>query len=426
MAALDRKDYATAQGLFEALGETGAAAALTKGSPPATATPAARTVGPAGPGSRGKAQQRPVTTPPEVIPLRDAAYRQSPPQAKKAKARGLKTLFLRTALVLFAACAAFEMYVSPLNGPVAATKSKVMTGLASTVGLLEQPLEAIARPWRRDKERAEMRDLGAALTQVTIRLDQIEQEHGARLDKLGERIDQESSSRLADTEARLDRLEKKAAVATIPASEFSDVAARLDRLEKKSRSRRRPPPNSPTSRRGSVNWRREPEGAAAPLPEGADSGPRLDRAEKRAALAANSTKPLPPAKPTLLAKAEPSASSETAGTAKPRPLLRDYSVEDVRDGIAVVVSRYGPQEVAPGDILPRGGARVTIRETGRRLGRSDKPRRHREGSGALLAPTDRIRSARLRHWWRWRSNPNSLSSRPARPARRRADRKGSL
>ena len=259
MAALDRKDYATAQGLFEALGETGAAAALTKGSPPATATPAARTVGPAGPGSRGKAQQRPVTTPPEVIPLRDAAYRQSPPQAKKAKARGLKTLFLRTALVLFAACAAFEMYVSPLNGPVAATKSKVMTGLASTVGLLEQPLEAIARPWRRDKERAEMRDLGAALTQVTIRLDQIEQEHGARLDKLGERIDQESSSRLADTEARLDRLEKKAAVATIPASEFSDVAARLDRLEKKSRSRRRPPPNSPTSRRGSVNWRREPK-----------------------------------------------------------------------------------------------------------------------------------------------------------------------
>ena len=136
-------------------------------------------------------------------------------------------------------------------------------------------------------------------------------------------------------------MEKRVAVAAAPAAEFADIAARLSKLEKRA------------------------EGAAAPPSEGADSGPRLDKAEKRGALpAASSTKPLPPAKPTLLAKAEPSASSETAGPAKPRRLLRDYSVEDVRDGVAVVVSRYGPQEVAPGDILPGAGRVLRIERRG--------------------------------------------------------------
>ena len=36
-----------------------------------------------------------------------------------------------------------------------------------------------------------MRDLNAGLTQLTVRLDQIEHESGARLDKLSERVDRE-------------------------------------------------------------------------------------------------------------------------------------------------------------------------------------------------------------------------------------------
>ena len=53
-----------------------------------------------------------------------------------------------------------------------------------------------------------MRDLSAALAQVTVRLDQIEHDDGARLDKLSERIDQDSSAR-ADIAARLDKLEAR-------------------------------------------------------------------------------------------------------------------------------------------------------------------------------------------------------------------------
>jgi len=61
-----------------------------------------------------------------------------------------------------------------------------------------------------------------------------------------------------------------------------------------------------------------------------------------------------------MARAEPSASSPE----NPKPLLRDYSVEDVRDGIAVVDGRYGPQQVAPGDFIPGAGRVLRIERRG--------------------------------------------------------------
>src|SRR6202042_1563439 len=185
----------------------------------------------------------------------------------------------------------------------------------------------------------------ATLTQLTDRLDQIEHEYGARLDKLSERVDQDSSSRFADIAARLDKLEKKAAVAAAPpASESADVVARLDKLEKKVAV------------------------AAAPSSEIAGLTTRLKKLEKRAVVAgASSANPLPPAAPkqsSLMARAEPSAPNETARSDNPGPLLRDYSVEDGRDGIAVVDSRSGPQEVAPGDFIPGVGRVLRIEKRG--------------------------------------------------------------
>jgi len=346
LAALDRRDYATAQGLFEALGQKGAAAAQ-KGSAPATPAPpkpAASAEGPMPSESRNKAQQKPVTSPLEVIPLADAAYRRPRPQAEKAKSRRLRPLLLGTGLALFAMFGVSAIYGSPLNWTFPTTKSQAIAGLASAVDVVKAHLEAITGQTAREEERSAMRDLSAALTQVTVRLDQIEHESGARLDKLTERIDQDSSSRLADIAARLDKLEKKAALPTTPGSEFADVVARLDKLEK----------------RVAV--------AAAPASEFADITTRLNKLEKRAAVpAASSAKPLPPATPkqsSLIARAEPSASNETARPDNPGPLLRDYSVEDVRDGIAVVDSRYGPQSVAPGDFIPGAGRVLRIEKRG--------------------------------------------------------------
>jgi hypothetical protein len=45
-------------------------------------------------------------------------------------------------------------------------------------------------------------------------------------------------------------------------------------------------------------------------------------------------------------------------------LLQNYTIEDVRDGIAVVDSRYGSQQVAPGDFIPGAGRVLRIERRG--------------------------------------------------------------
>ena len=108
--------------------------------------------------------------------------------------------------------------------------------------------------------------------------------------------------------------------------------------------------------------------AAAPASEIAGLTARLNKLEKRAAVAgASPANPLPPAAPkqtSLVARAESSAPNETARSDNTGPLLRDYSVEDARDGIAVVDSRSGQQEVAPGDFIPGAGRVLRIEKRG--------------------------------------------------------------
>ena len=138
-------------------------------------------------------------------------------------------------------------------------KAQATAGFAAAVGALETPLEAITGAKEREEERAKLHDLGAALAQATARLDQIEHDYGARLDKFSDRIDDASSSKFADIAARLDRLEQKTAAPAAPASQLADVTTRLDKLEKSGLlSRPRPPPNLPISRRGSTSSKRKP------------------------------------------------------------------------------------------------------------------------------------------------------------------------
>jgi hypothetical protein len=339
LASFGAKDHAATQKLFRPLGANGVATPHAEESAPAApASPEP----PALAGGADVASDSAPVSPPEVIPLVDAAHRPPPPQVGKAKARGLKLLPIGIGFALFAACGAFMLYGSPPSLPLANIEDQAIAGLASTVDVLKAPLEAITGSKRLEEESAAIHDLRAALAQTTIRLDQIEHEYAARLDKLGERIDQDSSARTTDIAARLDKLEQKAAAAQPPA-EFADVVARLDTLEKKA-------------------------AAAAPASQFADVVARLDKLEKRAAAPpASSTTPLPPSapkQPTLMARAEPSASNGSAGPANPKPLLRGYSIEDVRFGIAVVDSRYGSQQVAPGDVIPGAGRVLRIERQG--------------------------------------------------------------
>ncbi|MBV9286668.1 MAG: hypothetical protein JO288_02415 [Hyphomicrobiales bacterium] len=346
LAALDRHDYATAQGLFEAL------------APPASAAPATgpRRSAPSGAGRRE----------PDLPPTIPATYRPPAPSAQKAKRRASKRIFLGIGLALLLLAA---LYAPRPDGAFAAAKGSAIAGLASAVDLVKTEFAAITGQSGREQERSAMRDtmrdLGAALTQATIRLDQIEHDYGARLDKLSERVEQSASSKsievaaapaapapqFADVAARLDRLEKKVPDAAAPASvspdvatRLNDIATRLDRLEN----------------RATV--------ASLPAPELVDVVKRLNKLEKTVAAAtASSGKPLPPAAPKqsmLASRADPSASNEIAKPENSKPLLRDYSVQEVQDGVAVVASRYGPQEVAAGDLIPGAGRVLRIERRG--------------------------------------------------------------
>jgi hypothetical protein len=157
LAALDRKDYATAQGLFEALGQKGAAAAQVKGSAPASPAspkPAAWAGGSMTSDSQNKARQKPVTSPLEVIPLANAAYRRPLPQAEKAKSRLLKPLLRGTGLVLLAIFGVSAIYGSPLNWTFPTTKSQAIAGLSSAADVLKADLEAITGQSGREEERS--------------------------------------------------------------------------------------------------------------------------------------------------------------------------------------------------------------------------------------------------------------------------------
>ncbi|MBV8793871.1 MAG: hypothetical protein JO136_02930 [Hyphomicrobiales bacterium] len=345
LAALDRREYAKAQELFEALSQKGAAATHVKESAPASPPPpkpAALAGNAMGSVSLSEARQKPLTSPPEVIPVPDAAYRRPLPQGEKAKSRRLKPLLRGTGLVLLTIFGVSAIYGSPLNWTFPTTKSQAIAGLSSGADVLKADLAAITGQSGRGDDRSAMRDLSAALTQLTARLDQVEHEYGARLDKLSERVDQDSSSRFADIAARLDKLEKRAALPATPASESADVVARLDKLEK----------------RVTV--------AAAPASEIAGLTTRLNKLEKRAAVAgaSPSVPPTAPKESSLMARAESSAPNETARSDNPGPLLGDYSVENVRDGVAVVDGRDGPQEVAPGDSIPGAGRVLRIEKRG--------------------------------------------------------------
>lgn len=377
LAALDRKDYATAKRLFEAMGRKDAAAAIENALAAfdrkdyATAQGLFDALAPIKPprsagDSRASAPR--VETPDNqaILPLKAVSFagtgdRRPAPQAKKAKTRGLRSLSLRTGLVLLAIFVASAIY-SP--GTFAAMKSQAIAGLASAVDLVKSPLKSLTGQTGREEQRSALRDLSAAVTQVTIRLDQVEHEYEARLDKLGERIAQNSSSSQSDeTAGRLDELEKKAAAPAASSSELADVVARIDKLEKRVAVAAPPASELPDVVARIDKLEKRVAVAAPPASELAEITARLNRLEKKAAVpVAGSALPLPPAMPkqsTHTPKAQP-FSNEAARTDNPGPVLRDYSIEDVKDGIAVVDGRNGPQQVAAGDFIPGAGRVLRI------------------------------------------------------------------
>ena len=71
---------------------------------------------------------------------------------------------------------------------------------------------------------ASTRDVGGAVTQLAQRVEKLEKDQGARLDKLGDRIEHDAAARITDVTARIDRLEAKATT-PVPAATPAPKAA---------------------------------------------------------------------------------------------------------------------------------------------------------------------------------------------------------
>jgi hypothetical protein len=345
LAALDRKDYATAQGLFEAL---------------KPAMPAAPPAAPMALDAKGEDEPTPVPPLLAVAPIVVRDDRGPSPRAEK-KRRGSRLLRLAACLVLLAIAGAAAFYGSERGGAFATLRSRAAASLASAFDVLKSPRAATAPAGRGDQDAAAASDQSRTLApSAPDRLDRIERETNARFDALGARSDPNLSAKLADLTARLDALEKKAASPTAsaaPSADLADIAGRLDRLEKKF-------------------------AAATPATQAPDLATRLDRLEKKSATLAGSPTPAatvasaasgatdasapnfppsPPPKPsTLVARTQPTGPNANARPDAPRRFLQDYSVETVQGGIAVIDGRYGPQQVGPGDFIPGAGRVLRI------------------------------------------------------------------
>ena len=135
------------------------------------------------------------------------------------------------------------------------------------------------------------RELNGAVTQLSQRLDKLDHEEAARVDKVSERLDHEESQRAAELSARIERLEKRVE---------APVSAAVS--------------------------------ATPPVPP---------------------VQPKQPAKQPKVAPNV--AMDVTGSVERPRPVLRGYVVLDARGDVAIVGSRYGEREVRPGEFLPGAG-----------------------------------------------------------------------
>ncbi len=146
------------------------------------------------------------------------------------------------------------------------------------------------------------RDLSAALAQMSTRLDKVDRDQNAKLDKLSQRFDKDSTGRIADTSAN--KPEKQAGLEVTP---------------------------------------------APPQPAGATPQP-----------------PARSAAPVAATKPDVGVSTDTTGSIeRPRTPMAGYAVIDVRDGVALLQTPAGPQEVSPGDYLPGIGRVQRIEKHGK-------------------------------------------------------------
>ena len=147
-AALGRRDYVTAQQLFESLSQTSVTGSnvrefgLVNPAAPKVATPGAVSKV----ASYSGARRNPTPSPIEIFPFVDPASCQSRRRAQKRTPWRQRSLLLGSGLLIFATCVAYAIYGSPPSWSFAAAESHAVAGFASAVNVIKAPLMGDCAP----------------------------------------------------------------------------------------------------------------------------------------------------------------------------------------------------------------------------------------------------------------------------------------
>jgi soluble lytic murein transglycosylase len=148
LLALDHRDYATALRLFEALGQKSFASSEVQNSGLATLAPS-EAVALGISGSDSDAQLKPAASPARVIPFLDVRSRLDLPRAKKEKGHGYRQSLMGVGLALSMAFGAIAMLGPPPNWRFAVEQA--IGVVASAVSAFKAP-ETIAHQTTRGKQ----------------------------------------------------------------------------------------------------------------------------------------------------------------------------------------------------------------------------------------------------------------------------------
>jgi hypothetical protein len=250
----------------------------------------------------------PGVDPPRLELLPYGLADHAPPRAGLSKAV-VWASSLAAGLALIAGVSAAALYDHARETSLLAAKSDETRSLGQTVKTLKDRIDAIEAARAHD-ENADMRKIAAELKGASAGVHDL-------------------SANLGQTNTRIDKLER-------------DHGGRLDKLADR--------------------FDHETAGKLADLSgKLADVSGRLDKVEKRPVAAAVPAAPTPPGKPVPAAA---TVSNETTGSID-RPKLRGYWLVDADESYAVIDGRDGPQQVAPGDVVPGIGRVQRIERRGR-------------------------------------------------------------
>ena len=161
----------------------------------------------------------------QAEPRSEAAPKPAGPSAISRWVSGLAA-----GLALVAAVTAVGLYDHSRQSTVLAAKAEESASLAQTVAALKQRIDAMEAARSREegadlrKIAAEMKagrdaahDLNGALAQLATRVDRVDHDQNARIDKLSDHIDHDTATRIAELNARIEKLEKRPAAPVVAA-----------------------------------------------------------------------------------------------------------------------------------------------------------------------------------------------------------------